>query len=517
MTGVGRRAVLAGVAGLIASRSTLARTESATVACPAGRFVGERLGDGVLSFLGIRYGRGARFKAAIAEPPPRDPVRAFAFGPVCPQRGKRRPQSEDCLFLNVWTPAPQSGARLPVMLYVHGGAYAFGSASDPVNDGRHLAARGVVVVTVNHRLNALGYLYLARLDRRFADSGNIGQLDLALALRWLRDNIAAFGGDPARVMAFGDSGGGAKVTTLLAMPAAAGLIHRAATMSGQQVTLSGPLNATKRARAYLARLGVGERDLSLLTTMPVERLIAALDADDPVAGGPVHMGPVLDMRALDRHPFWPDPHPLARGVPMMTGNARDETRGFHDPASNFVRTMDWGNVAERLAAELPVDVAPEWVIAEYRRRLPAASPADLYFLATTAGRSWRGQLEVAEARARAGVPVWLYQVDFTSRTDPRLGAFHCIDVPLVFGTLETPGAGSGSDVDARLVSRAMQDRFIAFAAMGDPNADGSMAWPTYDLRRRATLVFDVTNSVADDPRGWQRELFAHAPYSQPGS
>ncbi|WP_339467948.1 carboxylesterase family protein, partial [Pseudomonas lurida] len=160
--------------------------------------------------------------------------------------------------------------------------------TDPLNDGAALAARGdVVVVTVNHRLNALGYLYLARLDSRFPDSGNAGQLDLILALKWVRDNIAAFGGDPAPVMVFGQSGGGAKIATMLGMPAARGLFHRAATMSGQQVTASGPLNATARTRAYLARLGVDTRELSPLLAMPQDRLVAALDTADPILGGGV--------------------------------------------------------------------------------------------------------------------------------------------------------------------------------------------------------------------------------------
>ncbi|TRW16813.1 carboxylesterase/lipase family protein [Glacieibacterium frigidum] len=483
------------------------------VACPAGRFIGATV-DGVTRFLGIRYGRAARFRAPVAEPVAREPVRALEYGPVCPQRGKRRPQSEDCLVLNVWTPDARAGARLPVMVYIHGGAYAFGSGGDPVSDGRHLAARGVVVVTLNHRLNALGYLYLARLSPDYPDSGNAGQLDLVLALQWVRDNISAFGGDPARVTAFGDSGGGGKVTTLLAMPAAHGLIHRAATMSGQQVTASGPLNATRRAQAFLARL---KTDAAGAAALPVERLIEALDTEDPVLGGPVYMGPVLDMRVLPRHPFWPDAPPQSLGIPMLTGNARDEMRGFGDPDGEFVRTMDWTNVANRIAAELPVDVAPEHIVAEYRRRLPAATAADVYFLATTAGRSWRGQLEVAEARARAGAPVWLYQTDFTSRADPRRGAFHCIDVPLLFGTLDAPDAGTGNDADVRAVSRALQDRFIAFAASGDPNLSGALDWPQYELPRRATLIIDVEPRVADDPRGWQRRLFADAPYVQPGT
>jgi para-nitrobenzyl esterase len=515
--GPSRRAVLAGAASMAMAGPALAKIKPPTVTSPAGRFVGEATGGGVARFLGIRYARAARFGAPVAEQAQREPVRAFSFGPVCPQRGKRRPQSEDCLFLNVWSPAPRRGARLPVMVYIHGGAYAFGSATDPVNDGARLAERGVVVVTVNHRLNAFGYLYLARLDRRFPDSGNAGQLDLVLALAWVRDNIAAFGGDPGRVMAFGDSGGGAKITTLLGMPAAAGLIHRAATMSGQQVTVSGPLNATRRTRAFLSQLGVSERDVSPLLTLPAERLLEALDAEDPVLGGPVYLGPVFDQQHLLRHPFWPDAHPQSLAVPMMTGNARDEMRAFVDPDSAFVQEMSWANVAERIGAELPVDVLPEWVLAEYRRRLPAASPVDVYFLATTAGRSWRGQLEVAEARAKAGRPVWLYQIDFASRADPRRGAFHCIDVPLVFGTVDAPGADTGDGPDVRRMSRILQDHFVAFASSGDPAVTGAPTWPTYELPRRATMVFDLPPRLEDDPRGWQRELFARAPYVQPGS
>ena len=516
MSGTTRRAVLAGGVGMAATGAAFGQNAEARVSCPAGRFVGERI-DGIDCFLGIRYGRAARFQPPVAEAPGRDPVYAVKLGPVCPQRGKRRPQSEDCLVLNVWTPDANPGARLPVMVYIHGGAYAFGSGGDPVSDGRHLAARGVVVVTLNHRLNALGYLYLGRLSAAFADSGNAGQLDLALALRWVRDNIAAFGGDPACVTAFGDSGGGGKVTTLLAMPAAKGLIHRAATISGQQVTVSGPRNATRRARAYMDKLGIRPSDLSPLTTLPVERLLEALDAEDPILGGSVHMGPVLDMRTLVRHPFWPDAHPAAAAVPMLSGNAHDEMRGFSDPDGDFVRTMDWTNLAARIAAELPVDLPPEWIVAEYRRHLPDAGPADVYFLATTAGRSWRGQIEVAEARARAGAPLWLYQVDFVSRADPRQGAFHCIDVPLVFGTFDATGAGTGTGPDVRTASRTIQDRFIAFARTGNPNARGVPNWPTYTLPRRATMIFDLAGHVVDDPRRWQRELFARAPYVQPGS
>ncbi len=506
------------IAGSLAVAATPARGAPRTpiVEAPAGRIIGERLLHGVSRFLGIRYGRAERFMAPRAEPRASDPIQATGFAPVAIQRGKRKPQSEDCLFLNIWSPAAKPGARLPVMVYIHGGAYAFGSGTDPVNDGERLAERGVVVVTVNHRLNALGYLYLARLDPRFPDSGNAGQLDLLLALRWIRDNIAAFGGDPRRIMTFGDSGGGAKITTLLAMPAAGGLIHRAATMSGQQVTASGPIAATRRARAFLIKLGIPEGDLQRLAALPAERLLDGLDAGDPILGGPLYFGPVVDQRSLLRHPFWPDAHPMSLAVPLMTGNAHDEMRAFIDPDDSFVRQMSWDNVAGRIADELPADVLPEKIVAEYRARLPTASAADVYFLATTAGRSWRGQIEVAEARARAGRPAWVYQVDFTSRADPRRGAFHCIDVPLVFGTFEAPGADTGTGRAVERMSRIMQDRFVAFAETGTPRVPAAADWPPYELKHRSTMIFDDTTRIEQDPRGWQRRLFADAPYRQPG-
>ncbi|MGN6269907.1 MAG: carboxylesterase/lipase family protein [Sphingomonas sp.] len=516
--GLPRRTIIAGVAALIgAGAAHAAPAGDPVVTCRAGRFAGQRLG-GVTAFRGIRYGKAQRFRAPVAAAPAPGIVRAIEPAPACPQRGKRHPQSEDCLALNIWTPGPDARAKRPVMLWVHGGGYAYGSANDPITDGRQLAAAGdVVVVTVNHRLNALGYLYLARLDPRFPDSGNAGQLDLVLALRWMRDNIAAFGGDPGCVTLFGQSGGGAKIATLMAMPAARGLFHRAITMSGQQVTVSGPMHATRRARAYLARLGLAETGAARLVDMPVERLIEALDADDPIEHGAIYMGSVLDGRALTRHPFWPDAHPGGLGVPLMLGGTRDETRDFSDPASPEMRGLGWGALPDRIAAELPVDLLPEAVVQAYRAHDPAASPADIFYAATTDGRSWRPQLIEAEARARAGRPAFVYQVDFASPTNPDRGAFHGIDIGLVFGTFDAPDAWTGSGAATRTLSRLMQQRFLAFARAGDPNRPELPPWPAYDPGRRATMIFDTPSRVENDPRHWQRLLFAAAPYTQPGT
>ncbi|MFN4097834.1 MAG: carboxylesterase family protein, partial [Sphingomonas sp.] len=358
------------------------------------------------------------------------------------------------------------------------------------------------------------YLYLARLDPRFPDSGSIGQLDLILALQWVRDNIIGFGGDPNRVMVFGQSGGGAKIATLMGMPAAKGLFHSAATMSGQQVTASGPLNATARAKALLAKLNATPADL---LDLPVQRLIEGLAAEDPILGGGVYMGPVLDMKWLTRHPFWPDANPLGNAIPMILGNTRDETRAFIDPKGESVRTLDWSNLAERITPQLRIDAHPEWVVAEYRRQFPDWTAQDIFYASTTAGRSWRGQVIEAEERAKAGVPAWVYQLDFRSPVAPERGAAHTHDIPLVFGTIGAEGTVSGTGPGAQAVSAAMQRAFVNLAATGNPNGAGVPDWPRHTLPERQTMIFDASSRIANDPRTWQRELFARIPYIQPGT
>jgi para-nitrobenzyl esterase len=240
-------------------------------------------------------------------------------------------------------------------------------------------------------------------------------------------------------------------------------------------------------------------------------LVDALKAVDPILGGGVYFGPVLDMRTLTRHPFWPDAAPQSLDIPMILGNTAGETRAFVAPER--LRDLTWDNLSQRLAPELRIDILPEWVVAEYRLRFPSWSPVEVFYDATTCGRSWRGQVIEAEARARAGAPAWVYQVDFGSQTEPMRGAFHSIDIALVFGTLGARGALTGTGADARAASAAMQAAFVAFARTGDPGP----GWPRYDLQRRATMIFDTESQVKDDPRRWQRELFARVPYIQPGT
>lgn len=480
----------------------------------AGPVIGLSEG-GLQVFKGLRYGaQPQRFQPAQAPKAWRDPVRTHAFGPACPQRSGEANQSEDCLFLNIWTPASDAGRR-PVMFYIHGGGYATGTGSSPLYDGANLAARGdVVVVTLNHRLNAMGYAYLARLAEGFEDSGNLGQLDLVLALEWVRDNIAAFGGDPDRVMVFGQSGGGAKIATLMATLSAKGLFHRAATMSGQQVTASGPINATRRTKVWLERLGLTPERAHEAITLPVERLIEAQGVEDPVLGfGGVYFGPVLDFRTLRRHPFYPDAAPEGLNIPMIIGNTREETLAFmaNDPR-NF--DLSWESLKGRLSPEaMRIDVTPEAVIAAYRQMHPEWSPDQVLIAATTAGRSWRAAVIEAEERAKAASPAWVYQLDHPAVTaSGRKGAFHTADISLVFRNL-SPDHAPG----AQQVSDQISDAFIALARHGDPNHRGLPQWDRYELPRRQTMLFDQTSRMADDPRGDERAFFAAIPYIQPGT
>lgn len=442
---------------------------------------------------GIRYGTAERFCAPRAVPLDAKAIGAFAtFGPACPQPGGRYlPSREDCLYLNLWAPKAKASPPRPVMVYFHGGAYSTGSVTDPLNDGAALAEHGdVVVVTVNHRLNAFGYLYM---PEQFPDSGNAGQLDLILALQWVQAHIAAFGGDPDNVTVFGQSGGGAKIATLMAMPAAKGLFHKAITMSGQQVTASGPLNEARRTQALRAQLNGADP-----ATVPPEELVVALSAQDPILGGGVYMGPVLDMRHLHRHPFWPDAAMQSRDIPMMMGNTVLETRAFYAPDAKQLVGLDFTNLAQRIGPEMRIDVQPDWVVQAFRSQFPDAGPLELFHRIVTAARSWRGQIIQAEARAKAGVPAFVYQLNFEE-------AKHTDDIGLSFGTVPNPTAAQ------RAMSLHMMDRFIRFARTGNPG------WPPYSLDKRETMIFDHESRLENNPRGWERELFARIPYIQPGT
>ncbi len=506
---------------LLTSADSTASNAASLARVRGGRLRGEYI-NGVHGFRGVPYGADTatrRFQPALQEQPWQGVRNALAYGSAAPQGGSDGPGSEDCLFLNLWTPALRDGRRRPILFYIHGGAYNNGSGSDPLYDGSALCQRGdVVVVTVNHRLNVFGYLYLGQLgDERFADSGNVGQLDLIQALHWVREHAHEFGGDADNITVFGQSGGGAKIATLMAMPAAKGLFHKAWTMSGQQITAAGPRAATQRAR--IAMEAVGARDVDALLGLPTSALLAATKARDPsrVESTSLYFGPVLDGDALPVHPFWPHAPVQSAGIPMVIGNTHDETRAFlgNDPA-NFELT--WESLPAKLEKEQFVDLLPSVVIAEYRRLYPQYTPSEVFFAATTAGRSWRGAVEELEARARQGAPTWAYQLDWGTPLDGgKLRAFHTLDIPLVFHNLGAEGSKTGTGEDAQQVAHAMSDALLAFAFTGNPNHGKLAQWDPYSLERRQTLLFDVHSQQADDPRGGERRLYGQVPFVQRGT
>ena len=420
-------------------------------------------------------------------------------------------QDENCLVLNVWAPVGRPATPRPVMVSVHGGAHTVGSSSLPVFDGAYLAeAHDVVVVTVNHRLGALGYLYLGELfGEEYATSGNVGTLDLVAALRWVRDNIAGFGGDPGNVTMFGESGGGSKTCTLLAMPSAAGLFHRAIVQSGPKTIALSTEVSTATALAMLDALGIAPPDARQLLTVPVDQLVAAqLEVLGGPLGGAVSggrtLGPVLDGIALDRLPFEPDAPAVSASVPLLIGTTKDEMT-FFTYANEALDTLDdaGGAAVMRQLFGEHADV----LYGTYRTTRPGATPVQLVTAGMTDGFRIPS-IRIAERKAALGqAPVWMYRFDYeTDVLDGRLGAPHAIDVAYSFGIPDASQL-SGSRADRHQVAEQVSSAWASFARHGNPQTDSLGAWPAYDTRQRATMIFDSTCRVAEDPDSQERQAW----------
>jgi para-nitrobenzyl esterase len=476
---------------------------------------GVTLAGDVKAFLGVRYGAdtgGAnRFLPPKAPKPWTDVQAADRMGPRCPQpplppsiiKFSKDPISEDCLVLNVWTPS-LSGKR-PVMVWLHGGGFSFGSANDDFYDGQGLAKRGdVVLVSINHRLNAFGYLELGKeAGPQYVGSSLTGQDDIIAALKWVQANAARFGGDPGNVTLFGQSGGGGKISALLGMPAAKGLFKKAIIESGSDPKSGEPAEAIEVRNKVLAALNLKPEEAGKLRDTPMADLIAA-----SAKVGLLSYHPAVDGRRLPVHPFDPVASPVSADVPLMVGYTHDEATGVLYASPSWPKTTD--ALVEAQAKAILGPKAPD-ALAAYRARAPQDKP--MYTLAALlTDQSFTGKaITLAQRKADQGkAPVYVFRTDWrTPVMDGLLRSPHGIEIPFVFDTVaKAPDfVGPASPSTARMTELFIAT-FSAFAHTSNPSVKGYPAWPAYTRAERKTFIYDDTPKVVSDPDPALRKVWA---------
>jgi para-nitrobenzyl esterase len=507
----------------------IASANAAVVEIEAGK-IGGYISNGIYTFKGVPYGDTTQGTNRFAPPRKVKPwagVRSSRYyGFVAPQapRGAWRNdeeafmfqwndgvQSEDCLGINVWTPGVNDNRKRPVMVWLHGGGFAAGSGHELLSyDGENLARRGdVVVVSLNHRLNVLGFLDLSKYGEQYAQSANVGMLDIVAALEWVRDNIAVFGGDPQRVLIFGQSGGGAKVTTLMAMPSARGLFHRAVVQSGSFTANMTQDKSQKLAELVMSALGLGPDSIDRLHTLPYEDLRRAGDVAlrslNPPPGSVLDVrrvasdfvfGPSADGKVLPALPFSPAAPELSADVPMMVGTTLNE----------FGTSMSHPEYEQVTEAELEARIdalhpgRAKQIIAAFRRRAPQANPLDLWSRIVSAPFRQGAIKQAAAKAAQSKASAYLYW--FTWQTpilDGRPRAFHCAELPFVFDNTDRCESMTGGGPRARELGARMADAWIQFARTGDPNHPRMSRWSPFSPNTAATMIFDDNTRLALDP------------------
>lgn len=535
-----RRDVLGASLGLVAGAIAMtARADTAPEVTTAYGKIRGTTSNGVNVFKGIPYGASTaganRFMPPKAPEPwtgvretvayagrspqapasPQRPELAHVWGPV-----DTLPVGEDCLTLHVWTPGLDNAKR-PVMVWLHGGAFSYGSANSPRYDSVRLVQRNdVVMVAVNHRLNIFGHLDLSSLEKpggggeRFASSGNAGVLDLLFALQWVRDHVARFGGDPGNVTIFGQSGGGGKVSALLAMPAAKGLFHKAIIQSGASVRFAERERTAALAEAVLKHLGLDKGKLDALQAVPMADLQKAVVPAQKALPKPryplldrYNFGPVIDGPVLTAQPFDPVATSWSEDIPLLIGGTRTESSIFLAPDDAvWNRTVTEDDLAKRITA-LAGDRAGE-LLAYYKQHYASASPTDRLLYLTTGSNFEVRSMMLGERKAtQAKAPVWMYRFDWeTPAYEGRLRSPHSMEVPFVFDTLQVIGAQHRKP-GAQEVADTVSKTWTTFARTGNPANPSLPAWPTYSADKRSTMLFNDTCEVVSDPDGEARQMW----------
>lgn len=426
--------------------------------------------------------------------------------------------------------------RRPVMFYNHGGGFVVGSGSTWYQDGSNLAREyDVVVVANNHRLGLLGFLFLADLaGEGYATSGNQGILDIGAALKWVHDNIDAFGGDPHNVMVFGESGGGAKTSCIYALPLAKDYFNKASIESGPGVHMTPRDMATETARMVLTELGLTEKEVLKLKDVPPGKLVEVQGEVAKKAPGnltlnggrkgmvvarPGGFGPVVDGIYIPNHPFDPAAPAISNDKPLMVGTNRDEMAFFYwERKATDIFTLTDDGLKSRMDKEFGADA--EKILSTYRKTRPGASPADLYVAITTSRAMWLGSIEIAEKKFKQkAAPVYMCMFTHESNlivpgTNHRLGAAHATEIWYKFDNVDVKGPKNapgppliGTDADRKKAALHMSEMWATFARTGHPGAKGQPSWPAYTLQERATMMIDAQCKVEEDPFGRERALW----------
>jgi para-nitrobenzyl esterase len=504
--------------------------------------------NGIVTFKGIPYGASTDGKNRFmppTKPTPWTGVRSsLHWGPVSPQAytstfdGRRGgwnhddeafmfewedgQPSEDCLRINVWTPAINDNKKRPVLMWIHGGGYTSGSDNElRMYDGESLSRRGdVVMVSVNHRLGVLGFLDLADYGEKYASSSNASMLDLVAALEWVKTNISNFGGDPGNVLVFGQSGGGSKIGTLMGMPVAKGLFHRAVIESGSGLRQNTHDRTAPLAAATIAELGLTKDTLDKIHDVPNEvivqaglraqrKLAAAAGGRGGPGGGGGGWGPVVDGKIIPRHTWDPDAPSYSADVPLMVGTVLNEMTNSVQMGDASLDAMDMDEVKKRLTAQRGAKAEP--LLAAYQKAYPKETPFDLFSRIGGLGGRMNALEQAKRKAAQGAAPAYVYWFQWqTPVLDGRPRAYHCSELPFVFYNTERCAVMTGGGPEALDLAGRVSDAWLNFARKGNPNHPGLPAWPAFSADKLQTMIFDTKCTVQNDPDGEARKIVSEA-------